>query len=137
MEAQRVPIDPNVGIPDLIRTLTSDTKRLAADEIRLAKLEMRDSMKQTGKGVLWLGVAFGIGVVAMVAATVFLSALIGRLVNHHYWVGALVTGALELVLALWLLKKGIGSFREPSYTLEATREEAAETARFVAHPRSA
>jgi uncharacterized membrane protein YqjE len=121
MGAQRMPVDPDAGIPDLIHRLGDDSKRLMSDEVRLAKLEMRDSVARAGKGVLWLGVAFGIGVVALVALTLLLSTLIGRVASGHMWVGALVTGILELGLALVLIKKGLAAFAAPSYTLEQTR----------------
>ena len=136
MSTQQVPVDPNVGIPDLVRNLTDDSKRLVGDEVRLAKLEMRESMAKAGKGALWMGLAFGIGIVTLVAFTIFLSTLIGRLVNHHYWVGALITGALELAAAVWLFKKGIDALKTPSYTLEETRESLKDTARWAAHVRS-
>jgi uncharacterized membrane protein YqjE len=121
MGAQRMPVDPDAGIPDLIHRLGDDSKRLMSDEVRLAKLEMRDNVARAGKGVLWLGVAFGIGVVALVALTLLLSTLIGRVASGHMWVGALVTGILELGLALVLIKKGLAAFAAPSYTLEQTR----------------
>ncbi len=136
MEAHRVSTDPSAGIPDLVRQLTADTRQLANDEIRLAKLEMRESVKRTGRGAIWLGVAFGVGVVTMVALTLLLATLIGRLASGHMWVGAVVTGLIELGLAAWLVIAGVKSFTGPSYTLEATREELAETSRFVANPRA-
>jgi uncharacterized membrane protein YqjE len=121
MGAQRMPVDPDAGIPDLIHRLGDDSKRLMADEVRLAKLEMRDNVTRAGKGVLWMGVAFGIGVVAMVAFTLLLATLIGRLASGHMWVGALMTGIVEIVIALTLVKKGLAAFAEPSYSLEQTR----------------
>jgi uncharacterized membrane protein YqjE len=121
MGAQRMPVDPDTGIPDLIQRLGDDSKRLMADEVRLAKLEMKDNVARAGKGVLWMGVAFGIGVVAMVALTLLAATLIGRLASGHMWVGALVTGIAELVVAMVLVKKGLAAFGEPSYTLEQTR----------------
>jgi uncharacterized membrane protein YqjE len=121
MGAQRMPVDPDAGIPDLIHRLGDDSKRLMSDEVRLAKLEMKDNVARAGKGVLWLGISFGIGVVALVALTLLLSTLIGRLASGHMWVGALVTGILELVLAMVLIKKGLAAFAAPSYTLEQTR----------------
>lgn len=127
----RVAIDPETGIPDLIRNLADDSKRLVTDEVRLAKLEMSASVKRAAKGGIWLGVAFGIGVVAAVAFTILLAAAIGRLANHHYWVGALITGLLELTVAVLLFKKATGEVTEPSYSLEATRGEAKETVRWV------
>jgi hypothetical protein len=121
MGAQRMPIDPDVGIPDLVQRLGDDSKRLMSDEVRLAKLEMKENLARGGKGVVWLAVAFGVGIVAMVAFTLLLATLIGRLASGHMWVGALVTGILEIVLAVVLFKKGIGAFTAPSYTLEQTR----------------
>lgn len=121
MGAQRMPVDPDTGIPDLIHRLGDDSKRLMSDEVRLAKLEMKDNVTRAGKGVLWLGISFGIGVVALVALTLLLTTLIGRVASGHMWVGALVTGILELVLALVLIKKGLAAFAAPSYTLEQTR----------------
>lgn len=122
MAVNRLTVDPDVGIPDLIRQLGDDSKRLVQDEVRLAKLEVRDSIHRAGRGAMWLGIAFGVGVVMLVALTLFVATLIGRLVSGHMWVGALVTGILELVAAVLLFKRGTATFREPSYTLEETRE---------------
>lgn len=122
MGAQRIPIDPDIGIPDLVRRLGDDSKRLVVDEITLAKLEVRDNVKRAGHGVLWLAVAFGIGIVAMVAFTLFLATLIGRLAAGHMWIGALITGVIEFAVGGFLLMKGITVFKEPSYSLEQTRE---------------
>ena len=137
MEAHRVPIDPNAGIPDLIRDLADDSKRLLVDEVQLAKLETKESVRRASKGALWMALAFGIGVVTMVAATLLLVTLIGRLANGHMWVGALVTAVVELGVAMWLIKRGLGTLKEPSYTLEETRQSVKETARWARHARSA
>ena len=75
---QPVRVDPDAGIPDLIGRLTDDSKRLMADEVRLAKIEAKENLHRAGRGAMWLGVAFGIGVVALVALTLFIATLIGR-----------------------------------------------------------
>jgi hypothetical protein len=113
--------DPDAGIPDLIHRLADDGKRLVADEIRLAKIETKDNVKRAGRGGVRLALAFGVGVVALVAVTLLLATLIGRLANGHMWIGAIVTGVIELVVAGVMIRKGIGAFGEPSYTLEQTR----------------
>lgn len=113
--------DPDAGIPDLVRRLADDGKRLVADEVRLAKIETKENVKRAGRGGIRLAVAFGIGVVALVALTLVMVTLIGRLANGHMWVGAIATGIIELVVAVVFIKKGIGAFGEPSYTLEQTR----------------
>jgi uncharacterized membrane protein YqjE len=129
-------IDPDAGIPDLVRRLTDDSKRLVSDEVRLAKLEVAENVHAGARGALWLTLAFGIAVVGMVGLTIFLATLIGRAVSGHMWVGAIVTGVLELGLALFLIRKGIGAFGRPSYTLEETRESLKDTTSWVAHPRA-
>ena len=127
MGVQRMPVDPNAGIPDLISRLGDDSKRLMRDEVQLAKLELRDSMKRTTHGAMWLGVAFGIGVVALVALTLLATTLIGRLAAGHMWVGALVTGIVELIVSVVLIKRGVATLGAPSYSLEQTRKTIASS----------
>lgn len=134
--SQSTRIDPDAGIPDLIRRLTDDSKRLVSDEVRLAKLEMTESVHAGARGALWLSLAFGVGIVAMVAFTIFLATLIGRAVNGHMWLGALVVGVLEIGAAVFLIKGGLAAFRRPSYTLEETRESLKDTSAWVTHPRA-
>ena len=122
MAVQRMPVDPEAGIPDLISRLGDDSKRLVLDEVQLAKLEVRESISRAGRGALRLGIAFGVGVVALVALTLLLATLIGRIAAGHMWIGAVITGLLELATALWLIKRGLSAFKEPSYSLEQTRK---------------
>lgn len=132
MAINRMPVDPDVGIPDLLRQLGNDSKRLFSDEVKLAKLEMHESISTGAHGAGWLAVAFGIGVVALVAFTIFLSTLLGRLMAGHMWFGVLITGIVELITAAILLKRGLSALREPSYSMEQTRESVAETSHWVA-----
>jgi hypothetical protein len=37
------------------------------------------------------------------------------------WVGAIVTGLLELGIAAVLVKRGLSALKEPSYSFEETR----------------
>ena len=130
-EARPLIADPDVGIPDLIRRLTSDSRRLVTDEVQLARLEAKDSLHRATRGVLWLTLAFGAAVIMLVAITLLLTSLLGRLMNDHMWFGAIVTGVIELAIGAWLLKKGLSAYTEPSYTLEQTRASLAETAHWT------
>lgn len=123
--------DPDTGIPDLIRRLTDDSRRLMTDEVQLAKMETKDSLRRATKGALWFGLAFGAGVVMLVALTLFLITLLGRLDNDHMWFGALVTGIVELALGGYLIKRGITTLAEPSYTLEQSRHALKDTANWA------
>ena len=121
MAVQRMPVDPDAGIPDLVSRLGDDSKRLVMDEVQLAKLEVRESLSTAGRGALRLGIAFGIGIVALVAFTLLLATLIGRLAAGHMWIGASITGVLELAIGVWAITRGLSALKEPSYTLEQTR----------------
>ena len=129
-------VDPDIGIPDLIHRLADDSKRLVADEVRLAKLELGENIHAGARGALWMTLAFGTGVVGLVALTLLVATLIGRAVNGHMWVGAIVVGVLELVAAAVLIRKGVAAFGRPSYSLEETRESLKDTTAWVAHPRA-
>ena len=136
MAARPVHVDPEIGLPDLVKSLTDDSKRLVKDEVRLAKLEAKEAVKTAGKGVLWLGLAFGVGIVMLIALTIALASGIGEIANGNMWLGALLTGAIEIGLGIWLIKKGVMSFTEPSYTLEETRAELKETVEWVGEARN-
>jgi uncharacterized membrane protein YqjE len=127
--------DPDTGIPDLIRRLTDDSKRLVTDEVQLAKLEARESMHRATRGALWLGIAFGIAVIMLVALTVFIATLIGRLISGHMWIGAIITGVVELAVGAWLLKRGLSTYARPSYSLEETRSSLSDTTHEVSTAR--
>jgi hypothetical protein len=122
-----MPVDPNTGIPELIQRLGDDSKRLVSDELRLAKLEVREHIKQSSKDAMWLAVAFGLAVVAMMAFTMFAITLVGRVLNGHMWIGALAVGVIELGLGYVLIKRGVNAFEDESYSLPMTRESLKDT----------
>ena len=136
MAAHAVHIDPDTKVTDLVGQLAQDSKRLVGDEILLAKLEVKESVRTGARGILWLSMAFGIAVIALVALTIALVSLIGRLADGNYWVGALVIGLLELGVGALLMLRGVRRFGEPSYTLGESREELRETVAWVAKERA-
>lgn len=129
--------DPDTGIPDLIRRLTDDSKRLVTDEVQLAKIEAKEKIKAATNGVIWLALAFGVSVVMFAALTLFVATLIGRIANGHMWLGALLTGLVELGVGGWLVKKGLSTLTAPSYSLSESREALKDTAKWVSSARPA
>jgi hypothetical protein len=129
--ARSITSDPDTGIPDLIRNLTQDSKRLVADEVRLAKIEAKESLHRATRGVLWMALAFGASVVMFAALTIFVATFIGRMANGHMWLGALVTGVVEIGGGVYLVKRGIAAMAVPSYTLEESRGALVDTANWA------
>jgi hypothetical protein len=126
--------DADPGIADLIRRLTDDSKRLAGNEVRLAKLEMAEHVRQGGRGAVELGIAFGAAVIAATALTVCLVALIAS-ATGRLWIGALVTGAAELLIGFLLMRRGTRVLSRTPYSLPETRESLAETQQWIAATR--
>lgn len=111
--------DRSVG--ELVTSLSDDAKQLFRAELRLAKLETSDSVARAGRGSLWLLVAFGVLVVALVAFTLFLATLIGRLASGHHWLGTTLVGLLEVALGAWFVMRGLRELRRAPYTMPETR----------------
>lgn len=126
--------DPDAGIPDLIRRLTEDSRRLASDEVRLAKLELHDSVHTGVRGAARIAVALAVGVVAAVALTVLLIAVIGLVADRNYWVGALVVGAAELIVGWIFLRRGAKAITQQSYTLDVSRAALKDTTTWIRQP---
>ena len=123
-----VQIDPETGIPDLIRRLGEDSRRLAGDEVRLAKLELHESVRSGVAGSIRLALALAFGIVAAVAVTVLLTAAVAAVLNHNYWAGALIVGVLEVVVGFVLVRRGVAAVKSPPYSLQASRESLKDTA---------
>ncbi|MDB4907839.1 MAG: hypothetical protein JWO05_2623 [Gemmatimonadetes bacterium] len=129
-----MPIDPDAGITDLVRRLGDDSKRLMTDEVELAKLEMHESLARAARGGIRLVLAFGVMTVMLVALTLMLATLIGRVANGHMWIGAVVTGIAELALGFSLFRKGVTAFGAPK-SLPQTRESLKDTRNWVSDAR--
>ena len=102
----RPPIDPNVGIPDLVSRLRDDAKRLVGDEIRLAKLEMHETLDTGARGLMWLAIALGVSAVMLVAWTLFVATVVAQLAGHA-WIGALAAGLIDIAMASLLISQGV------------------------------
>ena len=111
MAVDRMSIDSDPGISELVHRLRDDSKRLMTGEVRLAKLEAHDGIRRGGKDLLWLASAFGAGVVALVALTLVFVTLIGRIASGHMWIGALVVGVVEVVVGVVVMRHGVAAFK--------------------------
>ena len=109
------------SVGELVTSLTDDAKQLFKAELRLAKLETSESVARAGRGSLWLAVAFGVLVVTLVAFTLFLATLIGRLASGHHWIGATVAGLLEVALGAWFVVRGLRELRRAPFAMPETR----------------
>jgi hypothetical protein len=127
-----VRIEPDITIPELISRLTDDSKRLVSDELRLAKLETGESLRQAVRGAVLLALAFGVGVITLVGLTVLLTVLIGRVAIGATWAGALITAGLEILVGALLVFSGIRALGDADFTLGESRASLRDTKEWLA-----
>jgi uncharacterized membrane protein YqjE len=120
---QGVRIEPEPTIGDLVARLTADSKRLVHNEVRLARLETGESIQQAMQGGIRLALAFGITILALVAFSVLLTAVIGSVLIGEAWAGALITGALEIIVGALVLWGGLRVMKRADFTLGESRAE--------------
>ena len=123
MAMQGIRIEPEPTIGDLVGRLTDDSKRLVHNEVRLARLETGENIRQAMQGGIRLALAFGISILALVALSVLLTAVIGSVLIGEAWAGALITGALEIIVGALLLWGGLRVMKRADFTLGESRAE--------------
>ncbi|MEP7087951.1 MAG: phage holin family protein [Gemmatimonadota bacterium] len=102
----REAIEPS--ITEILGRLGADSKQLVSDEVRLAKLEVHESARHLSRGLAGLAAALGIAIIAATAATVLGIMLAGNLTGN-LWLGALIVGALEMLVGFAFYKRGRAS----------------------------
>lgn len=123
MAMRTVRIEPEPTIAGLVGRLTDDSKRLVTNEVRLARLELGEGMHNAVRGTIRLALGLGVAVLALVALTVLLAVVIGGVLLDTAWAGALITGALELIVGGLLLWSGTRTMKRADYTLGESRAE--------------
>jgi len=119
------------SLTDLVRRLSDDSRHLAGNEVRLAKLEMADKLHVASRGAALFGVAFGAGAVALSALTIGVAAALTLLVGK-VWIGSLITGAVEILVGYFVVRGGTRTFTSLSHAVPAAGHEILGGARQIA-----
>jgi uncharacterized membrane protein YqjE len=110
----------------LIRELGQDGATLVRQEINLAKLEFKEAIGRITSGAagtaIWAGLAF----VGGLALTACLIMLIGMALDGAYWAGALIVGAVFVLLGGLMAWRSVKKIREtdikPDQTISTLKE---------------
>lgn len=107
---------------DLLREFVTNGQDLVREEIRLAKLEIRDEVKKSAKAAGMAaggGVAMHTGALTLVAAVVLLLATF-----MPAWLGALLVGAALVGAGAFLAKKNVERIKvQPTQTTRTLKED--------------
>ena len=111
---------------ELVQTATRDFSLLIAQEIALAKAEIKRDVAAAGKGAGLFGGAGFTGLLALLFLSIALAFALGR--PTTLGVGFLLVGLLYLVAAAVLAvsgKRKIGQVGAPDKTIETLKDDAA------------
>ena len=113
-------------ISDLLKRFSQDASTLVRQEITLAKLELRESIKGLAKDAGKLGAAAGLGLFGGFALLAFLIIGLGDLINN-YWLSALIVAVLLLGAAAILAKGALDHMKTnrlaPQETVQTLKED--------------
>lgn len=116
---------PSLG--ELFGQLSGDVSALVNQEMTLAKAELRETATGLAKDGAKLGVAVALGLLGAFAATAFVIAALGDLLDN-YWLSALIVTVLYLVVAGVMAKGALSDIRsrsvKPEQTVATLREDA-------------
>lgn len=114
------------GIGELVAKLSEQTSRLVRDELRLAELETRRRMKETGLGAGALGAAGGAAFLA--AGALVAAAIWGVHLWLAGWLACVVVGGALLLMAGAASVVGLKALRKggpavPRAAIDSTRAD--------------
>ena len=120
--------EPRAGFVELFRDLADDTRTLVQQEIELARLEVSASARRIAKDGAWIWAGAVVLTVGGICLALALALGIGALLDS-YWLGALITGSVFLLVGALLAWRGIRDLtaggllpRNPLASLEEDRK---------------
>lgn len=116
--------EPTLG--ELFNDLARETKILLRQEVQLAKIEMRHTVKHAGKGAGMIAAGGVLGFVGVMCIAAMVIALLSTVMA--VWVASLIVGVVVLAVAAMLAKSGFNEIRKsegpPKEMVESVREDA-------------
>lgn len=140
--ARRVPTDPDhrlppgggdvpdelqkTGLVRLFRELADDTRTLVQQEIALAKMEARHTVKRVVVDSAWIGAGAAVIAVGGLCLVLALALGLGALLDS-YWLGTLITGLSLFLLGALFAWKGLRDLRKggfaPTETVDSLQRD--------------
>ncbi|HET6232034.1 MAG TPA: phage holin family protein [Longimicrobiaceae bacterium] len=116
--------EPALG--DLFRQLAQDSATLVKQEVALAKAEMRENVKGVARDAAMVAVGGVTALVGVLVLILFLVLLVGEALGR-LWLGALIVGALFLIVGGVMAKKFLANLKHdslaPDQTIRTLKED--------------
>jgi len=105
---------------DLFRQLAQDSATLVRQEVALAKAEIRENVKTVARNATMIAVGGVLALLGLLVLVAFLVIALGDALWNEYWLGALIVGALFLIIGGIMAKKALGNLKQESLAPEQT-----------------
>ena len=117
------------GIGDLIGELGRETGLLVQQEIALAKAEIRQDLRTTGKSAAAIAAGGAVAYTGLIALVIGLGWGLGELLGGAEWLGITLMGLAVLIVGALLVKNGLTALREmnpaPEHSIRSLKEDKA------------
>ena len=117
---------PEPGLGDLFRQLAQDSATLVRQEVALAKAEIRDNVKSVARDGAKVAIGGFLALIGALVLTAFLVLLVGDALDE-YWLGALIVGALFVIVGAVLAMGALKSLKRdtiaPEQTIQTLKED--------------
>lgn len=124
------PTPPNnqESLGDLLKDLATESSELIRNEKDLAKLEIKETVSEITQDGVRLAIGIGLAAVGGLALTAFLILVVGNLLNGSYWAGALIVGALFLIVGGLMARSAVNEMKKtdiaPDETIHSLKQDA-------------
>ena len=126
----RYEVETEEPVSVLLKRFGNDASTLVRQEIALAKLELRESVKGLAKDAGKLGTAAGLGLFGGLALLAFVIIGLGDLINN-YWLSALIVAVLLLGAAAIMAKGALDHMKKNNLKPEETVQTLIEDKRWA------
>jgi uncharacterized membrane protein YqjE len=117
--------EPPLG--DLFRQLAQDSATLVRQEVALAKAEIRENVKTVARNATMIAIGAVLALLGGLVLVAFLVMVLGDALWNEYWLGALIVGALFVIIGGIMAKKALGNLKKeslaPEQTIETLKED--------------
>jgi uncharacterized membrane protein YqjE len=111
----------------LVRRLASGSVSLAKLEALRGRQEVTENVIQYRTGVIWLAIAFGLVILAVIVLMILLIFIVAELTGIRPWVISLVLLLVLLAIAAFLAWRGLKKVQEakfiPQETIDNVKED--------------
>ncbi|HYH48815.1 MAG TPA: phage holin family protein [Acidimicrobiia bacterium] len=121
------PKDPERSLGELLGEMTSNLSTLVRKEIDLARVELKDEVRQAGKAGGMLGGAALVGHLGALLLSLALALGLSEALDADAWLGLFVVGALAVGIAAVLGAQGRNKLQQidavPPQTVQTLKED--------------